>query len=435
MKHVVLALVLAVAMLVPISYYYVYPPSRTISMQMAESGGPSGGGSSTDMTFAAGDVIHFSYSVTSKWPVTFSIGLTSSAALITTGLGMSGSGSATVLVPGQYSVFYQPVGIPEASLDTKIIVEMYSLRTAIIQWALLDVCAIFALSVQGLAGKRRKQQSLVEAQTGQPLQSAFGVDLFVAILIIAVVAVTFVVFQSVLWGMFSFVQIENYIFYFSLPVGIDLAVAYVLAKGYLAHGQGHIIAFGIAALVSGLLGVAVFWFNFVAPSLGPVVAVASVSGLLFSALNFCGAFEFRRQACSGPSSCRSRLAVAYAGGGVACVLVSYSALKVLGPVFYGPPGVGLHILPYEAFSLLAMVLLFASSILLFAKGGNYAEARFVAWYATGLVLTALLYLPFLLNLPTSNAFTFLQGLMSIAAGACALVFAFAYLRKTSLNTV
>jgi hypothetical protein len=435
MKHLVLALILAVAVLIPVSYYYAYPPSRTISMQMAESGGPSGGASSTDMTFAVGDVIHFSYSVTSKWPVTFSIGLSSDSALVKTGPGMSGSGSATVLVPGQYSVFYQPVGIPEASLDVKITVEMYSLRTAISQWTLLDLYAIFALSVQGLAAKRHEPQGLAKTQTGQPSRSMFGVDLFVAILIIASVTTALSVFQWFLWGAFTgFVQIENYMFYFSLPVGLDLAVAYALAKGYLAQGQGHIIAFGIAALVSGLLGAAIIWFDYVAPSLGPVVAVASVSGLLFSALNFFGAFQFRRQASSCPSSCGSRLAVAYAGGAVACALISYSALKVLGPFFYGPPRVGLHILPYEAFSLLAMVLLFASSILLFAKGIADPDARLVSWYAASLALAALLHVPFLLNL-SSNGFTFLEGLTTLAVGACALIFAFVYLHKTRLNTV
>ena len=263
------------------------------------------------------------------------------------------------------------------------------------------------------------------------LSDRFGVDLFVAILIIAVATVALSIFQWLIW---SSSQIENNMFYFWLPVGIELAVAYALARGYLAHGQGHIITFGIAALYSGLLGVVGIWIDYAATSIGPLVAVTSMSDLLFSALNFFAAFQFRSPGSSSSSSRRPRLAIAYVASAVACVLVCYLALKGLGSIFYGPPGVGLHNLPNEAVSLLAIVLLFASSILLLTKGSSYAGASFVSWYAAGLVLTALLYLLTLLNLPYSTASNFLQGLMSVAAGACALIFAFVYLRKTSLNT-
>jgi hypothetical protein len=82
-----------------------------------------------------------------------------------------------------------------------------------------------------------------------------------------------------------------------------------------------------------------------------------------------------------------------------------------------------------------MVLLFASSILLFVKGSQDPDVRFVCWYAAGLALAALLFLPFFLNLPSSSGFTFLQGSTTIAASACGLIFAFVYLQKARLNTV
>jgi hypothetical protein len=187
----------------------------------------------------------------------------------------------------------------------------------------------------------------------------------------------------------------------------------------------------------GLLGAATIWSNIAASSLGPSVTLISVSGLLFAALNFFGAFLFRSKvhASSNSSGWRSRLVLTYAGSGVACVLVGYSAPKGLGSIFFGAPGVGLYNLPYEAFSLLTIVLLLASSILLFVKGSNYTGASFVGWYAAGLVLAAFLHLASWLNLPLSNVFDFTLGLVTVVADACALIFAFAYLRKTSLKLI
>jgi hypothetical protein len=244
-----------------------------------------------------------------------------------------------------------------------------------------------------------------------------------------------VVLQWFIWmPVNSLVQIEDYVYYFSLPVAIELAVAYVLARGYSVHGEPRILVFGDAALISGLIGVMGIFLSFVEVSLAPSVAASSMGGLLFSALNFFGAFQFMRRASSDSAHWKSRLAVAYAAGGVTVALLGYFALNGLGPAFFGAPGVGMHNLLYEAFSASAMILLFASSILLFAKGSVDPEARFVGWYAAGLALAALLYLPIWLNLPSSSEFTFLEGSTYLAAGACALVFAFVYLHKTRLNT-
>jgi hypothetical protein len=80
-----------------------------------------------------------------------------------------------------------------------------------------------------------------------------------------------------------------------------------------------------------------------------------------------------------------------------------------------------------------MILLFASSILLFVKGSEEHGARFVDWYAAGLALAALLHVPFFLNLPGSTGLNMLQGSTNLAAGACALIFAFVYLQRARLN--
>jgi hypothetical protein len=278
-------------------------------------------------------------------------------------------------------------------------------------------------------------ENLTETQTGRSSPSRFAVDFFLAILIIAVVAAVPVIF-TYLWMLpNNLVYYENYLFYMSLPISIELAAAYVLARGYLVQGQARILAFGSASFILGLVGVTEIYFGFFESSLGPSLAAASIGGLLFSALNLYGAFQFRRRASSGSSGWRERLAVAYVAGGVGVALVSYFALNGLGPAFYGPPGVGMYNLVYEAFSASSMIILLASSILLFAGGSEDPGARFVTWYAAGLVLTALLYVPFFLSLPYSAGFTFLQGSTNIAAGACALIFAFFYLQKTRLNNV
>jgi hypothetical protein len=152
-KYVVLPLILVLVMLAVFSYSYADPPSRRLYSSMSESGGPWGGASSSDMMFGVNDVVYFSFNVTSKWPITFTIGLNYGVAPVVTAFGMNGTGAGIVPVRGQYEIFYAPIGIPEATLSVEITVKMYSLRPAFLQWILLSSDALFALSAVALFTK------------------------------------------------------------------------------------------------------------------------------------------------------------------------------------------------------------------------------------------------------------------------------------------
>jgi hypothetical protein len=68
-----------------------------------------------------------------------------------------------------------------------------------------------------------------------------------AILVMAAVVVSTTIFLFLFMPV-SVADVADYTFYATLPTAINSAAAYVLAKGYLAHGQAPILVFGGANL-------------------------------------------------------------------------------------------------------------------------------------------------------------------------------------------
>jgi hypothetical protein len=180
----------------------------------------------------------------------------------------------------------------------------------------------------------------------------------------------------------------------------------------------------------GLVGVTDIFFTFYESTLGPSLALGSTGGLLFSSLNFCGAFlAVKERTRSEHSSARSRLTMTYTVATAAIALLGYSAVDGLASAFYAGPSLIMTSLK-GAFSALTTILLLASSILLFLKGNQDAKLRFLNWYAIGLVSTALPFLLSFLDLSGGNIeLGRLQALLDLAGCACFLISAFVYLRE------
>jgi hypothetical protein len=113
------------------------------------------------------------------------------------------------------------------------------------------------------------------------------------VLIVAVATVIPLIADAALREVRDAMFYLSFAFYITVPIGIGLAVAYVLAKCYVVRGERHILAFGMALLVWGLSGVASVVFIFFASWLGPGYVVGDFGFLLSSLLHFFGLLPTR----------------------------------------------------------------------------------------------------------------------------------------------
>lgn len=158
-RDILLVSFLALLLLVPLTFFYIAPPSRRIVDWMAGWGSPASGGiSGPEYVFGIGDMLEYSFQVDeNSSSIVFSIQREENPKMtIATVQGEYGSGVANVPITGPYWVY-------AVSVDTyykvhfEIIVKMFSLRRHILQWAFLDIFLIATLVSIKLRTKRANQ--------------------------------------------------------------------------------------------------------------------------------------------------------------------------------------------------------------------------------------------------------------------------------------
>ena len=253
-----------------------------------------------------------------------------------------------------------------------------------------------------------------------------------AILVIIVVTVLpvivlFLLFQPPYYSLDNLLFGFQFGLYVTLPTGISLAAAYLLAKSYFARGQRSILTFGSAMLMWGWTNVACIVFDFVASTLGPVWTVGSVGFLLSSVLHLSGATSPIR-GLSSKSSLKFRLASAYASVTAAAALLSYASLDDLAPLFFGAGGTTLL---DKSFTSASIILFSASSILFFKKAQTNAKQLFQYWYSIGLAIFAVTLIPSLLGQLGVNTAGDLNVLASLVGSLCFFIAALVYLKEST----
>jgi hypothetical protein len=213
--------------------------------------------------------------------------------------------------------------------------------------------------------------------------------------------------------------------YVTLPSGIGLASAYLLAKGYFVRGQTILLTFGSAVLVWSWVSVAGIVFVFVASTLGPSWAVGSVGLLLSSVLHISGATPSLR-GLSSRSSLKFRFVLAYASVTVVAALISYASLEGLAPLFFGAGG---STLLDKSFTLASIILFSASSILFYKKSQTNAKSLFQTWYSIGLAIFAVTLIPSLWGPSGIYAVGGLNALAVVVGSLCFFIAALVYLKE------
>lgn len=149
----------ALILLLPITLFYLAPPSRSTTDWM---GGNGGGTSNANYVFHYGDIVIYSFHVDNGSAVEFSIQLDSPRFTIVTAQGYSGSGEASVPYPGQYTVWVEPLDTV-STVHFEIAVKMLSVRAHLSQWALLDIYAVSGLLLTTLQKKRNSERDKDDA--------------------------------------------------------------------------------------------------------------------------------------------------------------------------------------------------------------------------------------------------------------------------------
>jgi hypothetical protein len=214
-------------------------------------------------------------------------------------------------------------------------------------------------------------------------------------------------------------------FYVTLPSGISLATAYLLARSYLVHGQVRILTFGSAMLMWGWVNVASIVFILFTSTFGPGWTAGSVGGLLSSMLHLSGVLPSDRGS-SSKSSLTSRLALAYVSVTVAAAVLIYASFGGISQAFFGAGGST----PLDkAFTSLAIILFSASSILFFMKPQKNPRPLFLYWYSVGLAIFAVTSIPSLWGIWGVIRAGDLNALATVAGCLCFFYSALACLKE------
>jgi hypothetical protein len=219
-------------------------------------------------------------------------------------------------------------------------------------------------------------------------------------------------------------------FYVTLPSGISLATAYLLARSYLVHGQVRILTFGSAMLMWGWVNVATIVFTLFASTFGPGWTAGSIGELVSSMLHFSGVLPSDRG--SSSKSLTSRLALAYVSVTVAAAVLICASFGGISQAFFGAGG---STLLDKAFTSLSIILFSASSILFFMKAQKNAKPLFLYWYSVGLAIFAVTLIPSLWGLSGVFRAGDLNALATVAGSLCFLYSALVCLKENLYQQV
>ena len=214
-------------------------------------------------------------------------------------------------------------------------------------------------------------------------------------------------------------------FYVTLPSGVSLATAYLLARSYFVRGQASILTFGSAMLMWGWVNVASIVFTLFASTFGPGWTAGSVGWLLSSMLHLSGVLPSDRGS-SSESSLTSRLALAYVSVTVAAAVLIYASFDGISPAFFGAAGST----PLDkSFTSLSIILFSASSILFFMKAQKNPRPLFLYWYSVGLAIFAVTSIPSLWGVWGVVRAGGLNALAIVAGCLCFFISALVCLRE------
>ncbi len=209
-----------------------------------------------------------------------------------------------------------------------------------------------------------------------------------AVLIVVFVATIPLAFASRFFGGLQPVDYALFLFSGTLPSGLGLAIAYLLARSYSSQSEASAITFGGGMLMWAWTGIASIVFVFVTSTLNPSWAIQQLGLLFTSLLNFLGVFAAR----SSFSKASARLWVALTYGSVTAVaaISSYAAYEgFTSSLFFIGGGTLLDLL----FTSGSIILFLASSIFFLRKVSNDDNAVYYRAYSLGLVLFAVATIP------------------------------------------